>query len=234
MTADEELVEELAGLVPGATAIVDAGEYEDVEMMIEGVQYLEPTRDTYGWDEGELYVTATVDQETAGGYGWVMCEVSIVSKTDRGEWRPPTVEFAEEWAGNISSAEEADDPYTDWTGEQLEIQSSHIVTAEATRYRREALRATGPVRPQSMRRLVMIDAVVRYVANEGRGDVWAAYEEDVEEASLSGLLEWLTAEGLVRLLEEEFEAVFPDRVEMIDCTQRVVRDVLHQLRYFRS
>lgn len=234
MTVDEELVGRLAGLAPGATVIVGAGDYDGVEVMVEGVQYLEPTQDAYGWDEGELHINGTVDQETAEENGCVMREVSIGSDTERGEWQLPTVRFAEEWGGDVTSAEEADDPYTDWHGEKLEIRSSHIVTATAADYRRQGLRGVEGVRPQSARRAILVDAVVRYVASEQVGDVWAEYAEEVEEAPLEGFLEWVTAEALGRLLGEEFESVFPLRGEVIDCTQRVLRDVLHQLRYFRA
>jgi hypothetical protein len=235
MTADEELVERLVALEGGETIIVDAGDYEDVELTVaDPPQLEEPERHDFGWDEGMLVVHASVSEETVEEYDLVFHTASVSASTSDGEWRPATVRFAEGWKGGAESAEDVDNPWEDWGGESLEIRDSHIVTAGAARYRREALAAIGPVRPQSARRAILVDAVVRYVAGEGRGDVWAEYEGEVDEASLEGFLGWLTAAGLVRLLDEEFEAVFPRRGELIDCTQRVVRDVLHQLRYFRS
>lgn len=108
------------------------------------------------------------------------------------------------------------------------------VPSAAREYRDRALERTGRMRLGTMRRVVLADAVVSYVADAGAVGVWGEYQLEADEPSVSGFLSVVTAREFAELLGNYGSVVFPDRTDELDVSQRTARDVLEALMYFRA
>lgn len=63
---------------------------------------------------------------------------------------------------------------------------------------------------------------------------WSRYEQKSDDPSVSGFLDWLTADQFHELMTGYGPMVFPRRSGEFEVSQRSWKDVLEALRYFRS
>ena len=203
----------------------------------EEMHYTAPDHRDEGWDEGSLMVEIWVGDEyvdecdLAWGYG------KVRSETNRGQWRKPRVTLAEEWVGG-ESMDDVDSPWSDWEGEEREMDVRRVVPEWVWEMRETAIERAEMIRAKSVQRVVLMDAYVRYCSRVGAGMVWQRYvHETGGEPSLEGFLDWLGEDTAGQLLIEAANVLFDDLGELdggvLDVSGRTAWDAVFALQHFR-
>jgi hypothetical protein len=151
------------------------------------------------------------------------------------------LELPERWKG--------DGPNSDGEtrGELRDVESIIVVPEKMWEYREQTLSETYSLRADSLRRVIYLDAAVRYVADVGRQeeaeqeegeeptcDVWLEYADESEKPSLEGFISWMEVEDVGQLwLEVGFRMFFGEH-KVMEVRDRALADTLSTLRYFRG